>query len=250
MDSERSMMQQEREAPAPDAAATCALVPFSFRNPFHDALRDPLRRFPIAGRQLEIEQGWQNDGRGGTAIGFGASVYDAAILLSLYVDTHQGLVHGKRVIELGCGPGLVAVAAAHAGAQCVVATDGDPTSVELTQRNLDRNECPNSHAEKFLWGDEDHSLLAHEFDVILGADIVACPYVDAFEALLASFRALARTPETLLLLAYKRRQDSEATFFTRMSQEFTIEHVPEAELHADFHDSGISLFQARLKSQQ
>lgn len=149
-----SNTSSEAKLHPPSVSTVCALVPFSFRSPFHDALRDATRWFPIAGKRIRVDQAWQSDGRGGTALGFGASVYDAAIALSLYLAAHRDLVIGNRVIELGCGPGLVGVVAAHLEPKSVVITDGDPASVALTKRNIEVNELPGDvcSAEEYLWG--------------------------------------------------------------------------------------------------
>jgi predicted nicotinamide N-methyase len=246
----------ELKPPSSSAASSaCALVPFSFRSPFHDALRDATRWFPIAGKRIRIDQAWQSDGRGGTALGFGASVYDAAIALSLYLAAHRELVEGNRVIELGSGPGLVGVVAAHLKPKNVVITDGDPASVALTQRNIQANELSNDvcTAEEYLWGDLEHHLVPkagglEHYDVILGADIVACPYASAFEALMKSLEQLAG-PKTLVLLAYKKRQNSEEKFFETFKKAFDIEQIDTSELHPDFQEGGdIVIFQARLKT--
>ncbi|GMF35510.1 unnamed protein product [Phytophthora fragariaefolia] len=240
---------------ASTSSTACALVPFSFRNPFHDALRDATRWFPIAGKSIRIDQAWQGDGRGGTALGFGASVYDAAIALSLYLAAHRDLVRGNRVIELGCGPGLVGVVAAHLEPKSVVITDGDPASVALTRRNIEVNDLPEDvcTAEEYLWGDLEHRLVPKTdgpayYDVILGADIVACPYAEAFEPLKESLKALAG-PETLVLLAYKKRQHSEKRFFDTFEKLFDIAPIGTSELHPDFQKGDVVIFQARLKKQ-
>lgn len=237
------------------ASSTCALVPFSYRSPFHNALRDATRWFPIADKRIRIDQAWQSNGRGGTTLGFGASVYDSAIALSLYLAAHRDLVEGKRVLELGCGPGLVGIVAAHLKPCRVVLTDGDPVSVALAQRNIEVNgllgeDCT---AEKYLWGDLDHHLVVSKagdrcrhYDVILGADIVACPYASSFDALLASLRELAG-PETRVLLAYKKRQNSEQQFFEAFKEVFDIEPTCKSELHSDFQkEDDIVIFQGRL----
>ncbi|KAG1693119.1 hypothetical protein DVH05_023898 [Phytophthora capsici] len=234
-------------------SSTYALVPFTFRNPFHDALRDATRWFPIAGKRIRIDQAWQNDGKGGTALGFGASVYDAAIALSLYLASRLELVEGNRIIELGCGPGLVGVVAAHLKPKSIVITDGDPASVALTQRNIQVNNLSGEvcTAEEYLWGDLEHHLVpkvgGHEhYDVILGADIVACPYASAFDKLMESLQEMTG-PDTLVLLAYKKRQHSEEKFFDKLEKVFDIDQVGQSELHPDFQDSDIVIFQARLK---
>jgi predicted nicotinamide N-methyase len=234
-------------------AAVSALVPFSFRNPFHDALRDASRWFPIAGARIRIDQDWKSDGRGGTAIGFGASVYDAAVALSLFLEAHRDVVHQKRVIELGAGPGLVGVVAAHLDAESVVVTDGDEVSVALSKHNIGLNAPTMTsacEAETYLWGDMEHRLSQAPlapFDVIIGADIVACPYAEAFEPLVVSLKALS-SPEAVILLAYKRRNDSEKSFFDVFEREFDVVRVSDSELHADFQDSDIVIFTARRKS--
>lgn len=50
---------------------------------------------------MPILQAWKGDGKGGTDIGFGASVYPAAYVLAEYLERHPYLIRGKRVIELG-----------------------------------------------------------------------------------------------------------------------------------------------------
>jgi len=46
---------------------------------------------------------------------------------------------GERVLELGCGSGLLSIAAAKCGAARVLATDLDPDSLEATRSNARRN---------------------------------------------------------------------------------------------------------------
>ena len=251
-----SSSDDPKDSSSSSASSTCALVPFSFRNPFHDALHDATRWFPIAGKRIRIDQAWQSDGRGGTTLGFGASVYDSAIALSLYLAAHRDLVKGKRIIELGCGPGLVGIVAAHLEPRSIVITDGDPASVALTQRNIEANNLSEAicTAEKYLWGDLEHPLVSKIggrslYDVILGADIVACPYASAFEALMKSLEELAGS-ETLVLLAYKKRQKLEEDFFETFNTTFDMEPIDKSELHPDFQEGNdILIFQARLRKE-
>ncbi len=54
-----------------------------------------------------------------------AYVWAGGAVLALYVRDHPGAVQGKRVLDLGAGSGLVAIAAARAGA-IVIAAEIDP----------------------------------------------------------------------------------------------------------------------------
>ncbi len=248
-DQEQQQLQAQEEEQQLTEQQQYALVPFSFSNPFHDVLRDEIRFFPIANHQIRIEQNWKNDGKGGTSIGFGASVYDAAIVLSLYLAKKPEIVYNKKVIELGCGPGLVGITTGFLGAKHVDVSDGDPASVALTRRNICANGLDNKRcvAAEYLWGNEEHEIVKQApFDVILGADIVACPYASAFEQLLKSFCLLAG-PETKLILAYKLRHGSESSFFPALEDFFQLKQVDPNELHEDFKDSGIVVYEAMKK---
>eukprot|EP00752_Nemacystus_decipiens_P017883 g16032.t1 len=121
-----------------------ALVPFSYASPFTDQLQLAERLFTIDGRLLKIRQAWKGDGKGGTDIGFGASVYPAAYVLAEYLERHPHLVRGKRVIELGTGTGFLGIATSILGAAQVCLTDGDEQSLQLTQENVDANLGPSS----------------------------------------------------------------------------------------------------------
>ncbi|MBP2478827.1 putative nicotinamide N-methyase/GNAT superfamily N-acetyltransferase [Crossiella equi] len=56
-----------------------------------------------------------------------------------YVLDHPGLVAGRRVFDLACGSGLVAIAAARAGAAAVTACDVDPVALVATRLNAEVN---------------------------------------------------------------------------------------------------------------
>eukprot|EP00903_Cladosiphon_okamuranus_P011220 g10586.t1 len=116
-----------------------ALVPFSYASPFTDQLQLAERLFTIDGRLLKIRQAWKGDGKGGTDIGFGASVYPAAYVLAEYLERHPHLVRGKRVIELGTGTGFLGIGTSVLGAAEVCLTDGDEQSLRLTQENVHAN---------------------------------------------------------------------------------------------------------------
>lgn len=146
------------------ATAITALVPYSIASPFAETVRLAERRvtlaFPgtAAPRELVFTQRYEDDGRGGTELGFGASVYGGAIALAWYISTRSPeLVAGRVVVELGCGLGLVSLSAVAGGARRVVATDGDAGVValaaEAARRNLSPGELGGLVTRRWLWGD-------------------------------------------------------------------------------------------------
>ncbi len=61
------------------------------------------------------------------------------LALARFVLDRPEVVAGRRVLDLGCGSGLVAIAAAKAGAAAVLAADIDRYAVAATQVNADAN---------------------------------------------------------------------------------------------------------------
>jgi predicted nicotinamide N-methyase len=59
--------------------------------------------------------------------------------LARHLLDHPGLVRGRRVVDLGTGSGVAAIAAALAGASEVVAIDIDPTALAAARLNAERN---------------------------------------------------------------------------------------------------------------
>ncbi len=60
--------------------------------------------------------------------------------LARYVLDHPGAVAGKTVLDVASGSGLVAIAAAKAGADRVIATDIDPSALAAIALNADAND--------------------------------------------------------------------------------------------------------------
>jgi len=59
--------------------------------------------------------------------------------LARYLLDHPATVANKRVLDFGSGSGLVAIAAAKAGAAHVIAADIDPFAIAAIARNADAN---------------------------------------------------------------------------------------------------------------
>ena len=75
-----------------------------------------------------------------------------------------------RVLELGCGLGLPALAAALRGAD-VLATDWAEDAIELLQQNVERNGVFLRLA-RVRWSEPEPLLRAAPWDLVLGADLL------------------------------------------------------------------------------
>ena len=208
-----------------------AIVPFSHTANWSEALKLPKRNITLFNRNLVLEQDWKDDGKGGSNLGFGASIYPSAILLASYFEKNQQIMKNKTVLELGAGVGLCGIAAYLAGAKKVCITDGDDELLKLIKKNVKSNiNSYDVHTSRLLWGDmNDHAIiqrdvlstsLNNKFDVIFGSDIVACPYVDALNSLIETLEYyFNENPKLLIYISYKRRNESENNYFWNIIQE-------------------------------
>jgi ribosomal protein L11 methyltransferase len=101
------------------------------------------RPLPI-GRRLMVLPSWSTADPGGRLVvrlepgmAFGTGAHPTTRhCLELIEET---LRPGERVVDLGCGSGILSIAAARMGARRVLALDTDPQAVELAQLNVRRN---------------------------------------------------------------------------------------------------------------
>ncbi len=74
-------------------------------------------------------------------------------------------VAGKRVLDFGCGSGVVAIAAALAGAREVVACDIDPLALQATAVNAERS------GVELVLADDYHAVRG-DIDLVIVADVL------------------------------------------------------------------------------
>jgi len=86
---------------------------------------------------LELWELWQRTGRDEPP--FWAYPWAGGQALARYVLDHPGIVAGRRVLDVASGSGLVAIAAARAGAAGVMAGDIDPHAVAAIAINAAAN---------------------------------------------------------------------------------------------------------------
>ena len=97
-----------------------------------------------------------------------AELWPSGVALARHVATRE--LSGQRVVELGCGLGLPALAASMRGAE-VLATDWSEDAIELLQRNAERNGVF-LRVARVRWSEPEPLLRAAPWDVVLGADLL------------------------------------------------------------------------------
>lgn len=76
----------------------------------------------------------------GLAFGTGSHPTTAMCLRALDAD----LLPGQRVVDYGCGSGILGIAAAGLGATAVLGVDNDPQAIIASRDNAQRNEVPDA----------------------------------------------------------------------------------------------------------
>jgi predicted nicotinamide N-methyase len=139
---------------APERGRTRPIGPMpGHRGPYHrgmtpqDLVGSATARQPVplvaeislltAVPQLELWELWQRTGRDDPP--FWAYPWAGGQALARYLLDHPGIVAGRRVLDVASGSGLVAIAAARAGAASVVAGDIDPHAVAAIAINAAAN---------------------------------------------------------------------------------------------------------------
>lgn len=132
-----------------DLARLAARWPAKVLEPDGDAYLDAWRAWAApqrAGRRLLLQPTWLGAGeaephdivvRIDPGRAFGSGSHPSTRLVLAILDDH--LSGGERVLDVGCGSGVLAVAACLLGADSAVAVDVEPVAVEATQANADAN---------------------------------------------------------------------------------------------------------------
>lgn len=101
----------------------------------------PELRLRLASDSFDLwEEAEEAMGRGELAPPFWASVWPGGLALARYLLQHPEVVLGRTVIDVATGSGVVAIAAALAGARSVTAYDTDELAVHAAQSNASLNQ--------------------------------------------------------------------------------------------------------------
>jgi len=76
---------------------------------------------------------------------FGTGTHETTRLCAALLEKY--ITPGDKMLDVGCGSGILAICAAKLGAGDCFACDIDPVSVRIANENAEINETPNVHAE-------------------------------------------------------------------------------------------------------
>ena len=138
-----------------------------------DFIRTNLPLAPVPGiPEIHLHKALPSSGLGrladaGLGSPYWAYYWAGGLALARHILDHPETVAGRRVLDLGAGSGLVAIAAAKAGASAVIAAEVDPFAVAALSLNIARNEVAVSvvHADLTAGG------LPRAAEVVLVGDL-------------------------------------------------------------------------------
>lgn len=88
--------------------------------------------------------------------------------LASYILANPSLVKGKRVVDFGCGSGIVSIAAKMAGASVVIACDIDLDALDAARANADLNRVSLEYSDDWF-------AIQDVIDVVVAADVLYDP---------------------------------------------------------------------------
>ncbi|XP_027446922.1 protein N-lysine methyltransferase METTL21A isoform X2 [Zalophus californianus] len=196
----------------------------------------PLATFSFANHTIQIRQDWRQ-------LGVAAVVWDAAVVLSTYLEMGAVELRGCSTVELGAGTGLVGIVAALLGAHVTI-TDRKVALEFLksnVQANLPPHIQPKAVVKELTWGQNLGSYSPGEFDLILGADIIYLE--ETFADLLKTLEHLSSN-RSVILLACRIRYERDNNFLAMLERQFTVSKV-----HYD-PEKDVYIYKAQKKNQR
>lgn len=147
-------------------------------------------------------------------------------VLANFLLADPGWVKGKRVMDFGCGSGVVAIAAALAGAREVIACDIDPLAIQASRVNARLN-----GVELVLT--DDYFSVEGDIDLIIVADVLYDQ---------SNFPWLGRFTERAgqVLIADSRVKDFDQPPYRQIARQ-NSSTIPDLDESAEFRDVRIYL---------
>ncbi|MGH9273365.1 MAG: 50S ribosomal protein L11 methyltransferase, partial [Acidimicrobiales bacterium] len=123
-----------------------------------------------AGRRILLQPAWlpASDAADGDVVivldpgrAFGSGSHPSTrMVLAVLEDVIGG---GERILDLGCGSGVLGIAACRLGAAASIALDVDPEAVEVTRANA----AANGVGDRIVASGDDLATVAETFDVVV-----------------------------------------------------------------------------------
>ena len=152
----------------------------------------------------------------------------SGLALAQWILQHPEQVAGKRVIDVGAGSGIVALAAKQAGAKSAVACDLDPIALQACRANAELNQLELCYSEDLFSESE-------PYDVLFAADVL---YDAANLPLLNRFPDFAQQ----IIIADSRQRNFQHPLFSK-SQTLYGETLPDLAEPDEFRQ--VSLYRSR-----
>ncbi|XP_064652156.1 protein N-lysine methyltransferase METTL21D-like [Lineus longissimus] len=179
----------------------------------------------------------------------GCVVWDAALVLSSYIETERFLSNigdsgfqSCKVLELGSGTGIVGLQASTLGASVTITDLED--FIPLMKMNIETNKdlvCGSVVAKTLKWGQDVTDFGTP--DVLLLADCIY--YGESLEPLVSTIKDLSG-PETIVLCCYEERTtgnkpELEKKFFQLIREHFDVDEIPQDQQHPVYHSDDIHI---------
>ncbi|MEM1080251.1 MAG: 50S ribosomal protein L11 methyltransferase [Pseudomonadota bacterium] len=138
----------------------------------------------ICPSHLEPDPSWDTVIRLDPGLAFGSGTHPTTALCLKWLAKQE--LRARRVIDYGCGSGILAIAAALKGAASVLAIDHDPQALEATRANAERNGVADCIETRLPQAEPLAAV-----DLVL-ANILAGPLIDLAPRLIAALRSGGR----------------------------------------------------------
>lgn len=146
----------------------------------------------------------------------GCRVYSGMHVEARFLACHSELVNDKKVVEIGCGTGLLGISVCLASRPAsMVLTDGNARSITLTNRNLSRhNLFISASARVFQWST--HRDFGETFDVVIASELMY--YKTDIPLLVATVTRLLNEDGLFLHAHLFRRDGQEEEFISALEE--------------------------------
>jgi predicted nicotinamide N-methyase len=154
-------------------------------------------------------------------------------VLAGWILQHKEVVAGKAVLDFGAGSGVIAIAAALAGARRIVGVDVDPLAREATLVNADINDVDVEVSDDF------EKAASRGIEVLLAADVLYdkenFPFLDRFARVACQVYVADSRVRDLFHPPYKRIGGGTAVSWPDLDEPAEFRQV--SIYHAECHSS-------------